>query len=267
MTASSREAAPAGRKPASVSAVLPAHNEIAVIAGVVEHTYDALHAAGIAAFEVVVVDDGSTDGTGDAVRAVAERLSRAKRSRISVVTHSVNRGYGAALRTGFEQARHDVVWLMDSDGQFDPSDLPILLSAWQPGKFVAGYRARRADPLSRRLNHNAFFGLVRVTLGSTVRDVNCAFKLFPRHLGLGLHADGAMVSTELILRARAEGVEIVEVAVPHHPRTAGTPTGANPRVVAKAFAELWQLRGALQSQRRQLVAKGDIDQRHEPELR
>jgi glycosyltransferase involved in cell wall biosynthesis len=257
MTASSKEAAPARSAPDSVSAVLPAHNEVAVIADVIERTHAALCAAAIDDFEIVVVDDGSTDGTADAVRAASEGLSAAAPAPVRLITHSVNRGYGAALRSGFEGAGHDVVWLMDSDGQFDPADLPLLLGAWGPGRFVAGYRAPRADPWPRRLNHAAFFGVVRAVVGPTVRDVNCAFKLFPRHLGLGLHADGAMISTELILRARAVGVEIVEVAVPHHPRTAGTPTGANPRVVAKAFAELWELRGSLRDERRASVRAAD----------
>ncbi|HEY6378616.1 MAG TPA: glycosyltransferase family 2 protein [Candidatus Dormibacteraeota bacterium] len=250
MTASLTEAAPARGAPDSVSAVLPAHNEVAVIAGVIERTHAALLSAAVADFEIVVVDDGSTDGTGEAVRVTAARLAADGPRAVHVVTHPVNRGYGAALSSGFEAARCDHVWLMDSDGQFDPADLTLLLAAWRPGRFVAGYRAQRADAWPRRLNHDAFFGLVRVAIGPTVRDVNCAFKLFPRRLGLGLRAQGAMISTELVLRARSDGVQIVEVAVPHHPRTAGTPTGASPRVVAKAFAELWELNRAVRRGRR-----------------
>jgi hypothetical protein len=94
----------------------------------------------------------------------------------------------------------------------------------------------------RRANHVAFFTLVRALFGPSIRDVNCAFKLFPRRLGVGLRSAGAMISTELALRARHLGYQIVEVSVPHYPRTAGIATGANPRVVARAFAELWQLR-------------------------
>jgi len=184
-----------------------------------------------------VVDDGSVDATAVRVRELAARLPS-----VRLVQHTVNRGYGAALRSGFEAARWDVVWLMDSDGQFDPADLPLLLNRWQPGAFVAGYRARREDPLMRRLNHTVFFSLVRVAVGPTVRDVNCAFKLFPRELGVGLHAQGAMISTELVLRAGERELCIVEVAVPHHPRTTGKPTGADPRVVARAFGELWRMR-------------------------
>lgn len=229
-------------RPHSVSAVLPAYNEVAVIADVVRRTHAALVAACLGDHEVVVVDDGSRDGTAAVLAALARELPS-----VRVVTHPVNRGYGGALRSGFEAARCDLVWLLDSDGQFDPAELTRLLDAWTPGVFVAGYRVRRSDPVMRRANHAAFFGLVRLVMGPTVRDVNCAFKLFPRAVGVGLHSEGAVISTELVLRARREGVAIVEVPVPHLPRTTGTATGADPRVVAKAFVELAGLRRALRT--------------------
>lgn len=219
--------------PTSISAVLPAYNESAIIEETVRRTDAALRRSGIAVREVVVVDDGSNDGTGDVVAGLSAELSG-----IRVVTHPHNRGYGAALRSGFEAASGDAVWLLDSDGQFDPADLDLLLERWAPGTLVAGFRAERRDPWVRRANHAAFFALVRAIAGPTLRDVNCAFKLFDRDLGVGLSSDGAMISTELALRARDRGRRIVEVAVPHHPRTTGEPTGARPAVVARAFVEL-----------------------------
>jgi len=220
----------------TVSAVLPAYDEVAVIADVASRTVAALDAAGVPEFEVIVVDDGSTDGTGPAVAALAEQEPR-----VRLVSHERNRGYGAALRTGFHAARHDAVWLMDADGQFDPADVTRLLDAWAPGTMVAGYRAQRQDPLLRRASNRAFFTVVRATMGATTRDVNCAFKLFPRDIVDGLHCDGAMVSTELMLAARERGLRVAEVAIPHYPRTAGTATGNDPAVVARAFGELWRM--------------------------
>jgi len=224
-------------RPRSISAVLPAYNEVAVIADTVRRTHAALAASGVAVTEVIVVDDGSNDGTGEAAAAVAEELGS-----IRVLTHQRNLGYGAALRTGFEAASGEAVWLLDSDGQFDPADLGLLLDRWEPGSLVAGYRARRRDPWPRRLNHAAFFTVVRALTGPTLRDASCAYKLFARELGVGLHSTGAMISTELALRARDRGCRIVEVAVPHHPRTTGSATGARPAVVARAFVELMGLR-------------------------
>jgi glycosyltransferase involved in cell wall biosynthesis len=223
--------------PSSISAVLPAYNEAAVIAETVRRTLAALEGCGVADHEVIVVDDGSNDGTGDRVRGLAAALPPAR-----LLTHPRNLGYGAALRTGFEAARGEAVWLLDSDGQFDPGDLGLLLSGWEPGSMVAGYRARRQDPWPRRANHAAFFALVRVLTGPTLRDVNCGFKLFDRELGVGLSSRGAMISTELALRARDRGCRVVEVAIPHHPRTSGAATGARPAVVARAFVELLGMR-------------------------
>ncbi|MEA2670794.1 MAG: hypothetical protein QOG45_1014 [Chloroflexota bacterium] len=233
------------RLPASISAVLPAYNEVAVVADVVRRAHAALRASGVAGHEVVVVDDGSNDGTHERVLGLATELPATR-----LLTHPSNLGYGAALRTGFDAAWGEAVWLLDSDGQFDPADLSLLLPLWEPGSLVAGYRAQRQDPWTRRANHAAFFTLVRLLNGPTLRDVNCAFKLFARELGTGLHSQGAMISTELALRARDRGCRIVEVAVPHHPRTTGEATGARPAVVARAFVELLELRADRDAERR-----------------
>jgi glycosyltransferase involved in cell wall biosynthesis len=219
----------------SISAVLPAFNEEAVIAGVVLETAEALkRLAGH--FEIVVVDDGSHDATADRASHAAPGAE------VRVISHRVNRGYGAALRTGFDAARCDAVWLMDADGQFDPSDLRLVLPHYGPDRVVAGYRINRQDGATRRASNLAFFGVVRLLFGRTVSDVNCAFKLFPAAVGRGLRCDGAMISTELLLRAQTSGYRLVEVGVRHHPRRAGHATGSDPRVVMRAFRELWRLR-------------------------
>jgi len=224
----------------SVSAVLPAYNEEGVIAETLHRTHAALAALGLPTFEVIAVDDGSTDATRSRCALIASQLSG-----VRVVAHPTNRGYGAALRTGFEAAQCEAIFLMDSDGQFDPADVRLLLNHWGPTSVVCGCRANRRDPLIRRVNNRAFFRLVVAAFGATAQDVNCGFKLFPRPLGLGLRADGALVSTELLVRARAQGFRIIDTPVPHYPRLTGKPTGARPSVILRAFAELWRLRRQL----------------------
>jgi glycosyltransferase involved in cell wall biosynthesis len=228
--------------PLRVTAVLPAYNEEAVIADVVRRTAAAMLKLGVPDPEIIVVDDGSKDATARCARSKAPVGVE-----VRVIAHPLNRGYGAALRTGFENARGDAVWLMDSDGQFDPGDLARLLPHYRADRVVCGYRIRRSDKAVRRWNHTAFFTLVRFVVGRTTRDVNCGFKLFPRSVGRGLRLNGALISTELIVRARKAGYQPVEVGVPHYPRTAGQATGANPRVVARAFGELWRFRRDLHS--------------------
>jgi glycosyltransferase involved in cell wall biosynthesis len=219
----------------SISAVLPAYNEEESITAVVRDTADVLNGCA-ERWEIVVVDDGSSDATAERARAAAPDAP------VRVLAHARNRGYGAALRTGFESAAMEAVWVMDSDGQFDPADLRLLLPHYAPDRVVAGYRAHRRDGTLRSASNRAFFSLVRASFGHIAADVNCAFKLFPAEVGRGLRSEGAMISTELLLRARRSGYRVVEVAVGHRPRRAGRATGAAPRVVARAFAELWVLR-------------------------
>ncbi|HKR98026.1 MAG TPA: glycosyltransferase family 2 protein [Candidatus Dormibacteraeota bacterium] len=221
--------------PPSVSAVLPAFNEEAVISDVVRSTASAL-ARHVSRFEVIVVDDGSHDDTAELARNAVPDAD------VKVITHPFNRGYGAALRTGFDAAGCEATWLMDADGQFDPADVGLLLPHYAADAVVAGRRIDRQDGALRILNNRAFFGVVRGLFGSVAADVNCAFKLFPAAVGRGLRSDGAMISTELLLRARRSGYRVVEVGVPHHPRRAGQATGSDPRVVMRAFGELWRLR-------------------------
>ena len=221
----------------SISAVLPAYNEEAVIAETVRRTAAALTELGVVDFEILVIDDGSSDATAARAAAV-DGLG----VRLRVISHPRNRGYGGALRTGFDAAARDAVFLMDSDGQFDPTEIARLLALYGPNRVICGYRIRRRDTWLRRFYHTAFFGLVRLGFGPTTRDVNCAFKLFPRAVGQGLHADGALVSTELLVRARRSGYQLMEVGVHHYPRTTGRATGADiargaarvPRAVAAA---------------------------------
>jgi glycosyltransferase involved in cell wall biosynthesis len=185
--------------------------------------------------EVVVVDDGSTDGT-------AERLRRLKLRwpELRIVRHPHNRGYGAALRTGFAAARGEWVFYTDGDGQFDLSELPRLLALLHSYDVATGYRADRRDGRFRRIGGRVWTRLVDVVLGIEVRDVNCAFKVYPRWLfrQVELRSDGALIDAEMLSQARALGLSIGEMAVTHRPRRSGQPTGGRPTVALRALVEL-----------------------------
>jgi glycosyltransferase involved in cell wall biosynthesis len=228
----------------SLSIVLPCHDEAPNVARAVG---EAQRAAGRVArrHEIVVVDDGSTDAT----RAIAEALAD-RDPRVRVVAHEANRGYGAAVRSGIEASRGDWILLTDGDLQFDLAELRLFLAPAQESDLVAGYRLRRADPLPRRLSAHAWNRLMRHSFGVAIRDVDCAFKLFrgPAARALPLESDGAMVSTELLVRAALAGWRIAEVGVHHRPRAAGEPSGGDLRVIARAFRERRTLLRRLRSE-------------------
>lgn len=227
-----------------LSVVLPAYNEAVRIARVVEEAAEHLDLAGVR-YEILVVDDGSEDGT----RSVLDRLS-AKIPRLRPLHHGVNHGYGAALRTGLATARGDHILLADGDGQFRMGALMALWAKRDDADLVLGYRNPRKDPALRRLA-GWLYGRVLVPLafGGRFRDVNCGFKLVRRSVieRLPLRSSGALFSAELLTRARLTGATWVEVGVDHFPRTSGKATGLLPGVVVGMIRDLVRHRAAILS--------------------
>ena len=245
MIASDRltDAAPAAdARLSTLSVIVPVYDEAASVAAVAADFLAVLPDVA-RRFEIVFVDDGSTDDTGTRV----DRLAAAHPGVVHVVRHARNRGYGAALRSGLRHAALEWVFLTDGDGQFPAGELPRLLEPLRHADVVAGYRRRRADPLHRRLSGRGWSWLVRRLFGLSVRDVNCAYKLFRRDAldGVELIADGAAVSAELLTKLARRGCRIAEVPVTHRPRRVGHATGGRPRVVGRAFQELLRLRREL----------------------
>jgi glycosyltransferase involved in cell wall biosynthesis len=228
-----------------ISVFLPSHNEEGNVERVVR-SYLAELPRVADNYEVIVVDDGSRDRTGE----IAERLA-AEDPHVKVVRHPVNRGYGGAVISGIRAATMPYVLLCDGDGQFDPADLERLTPFVPEYDVVAGRRAHRADPLMRRVNGKAWTILVRVLLGITINDIDCGFKLFKREKldGMELRAHGAMISTELMARVAGRNAKVKEVDVQHLPRLAGEQSGANLKVVARAFKELIALYRELRAER------------------
>jgi glycosyltransferase involved in cell wall biosynthesis len=197
-------------------------------------------------YEVIVVDDGSSDRTGE----LADRIAAAD-SHVKVVHHEVNLGYGGAVISGIRAASMPWVLLADGDGQFDPADVELLASRTPEYDVVVGRRVHRADPLMRRINGKAWTLLVRIMFGLRISDMDCGFKLFRGEFlkDMDLHAHGAMITTELMARLAGRHARICEVPVKHLPRVAGEQSGANFRVIARAFKELFGLYRELKSAR------------------
>ncbi len=234
-TMRSRDIAP-GRFPirTPVSLCLPCYNEAEVISEFLTGACAVLPEF-LDEFEIVVIDDGSVDATAEIVQRHARRDNR-----IRLIRHEINRGYGAAVSTALRAADGHWICFTDGDGQFNLLDLPQLLVDAHECDVVIGYRYRRAEGGVRRFNAHSWNWLIRWLLGVRVRDLDCAFKLFPRWVVecMQLSAEGACISAEILVQCARGGLTIREVPVSHFPRSAGQATGANLKVVAKAFREL-----------------------------
>lgn len=246
---------PTARVPA-LSYFFPAHNEEANLEALVA---EALAALPLLAerFEIIAVDDGSRDATPE----IADRLAAEHPGVVRVVHHATNLGYGAALRSGFRATRHELVCFTDGDRQFRVADLGRLTARLQSADapdVVAGYRIKRADPPIRSLYARLYKIANRVWFGLRVRDIDCACKLIRRDAleGVRVESGGAFFSAELLIKLQAVGRSIVEVGVPHHPRTAGSPTGARPSVIWRAVKDFWGLRLRLWANRERALRRG-----------
>jgi glycosyltransferase involved in cell wall biosynthesis len=245
-----------GARVPALSYFFPAHNEAANLEGLVEEALASLPALA-ETFEVVIVDDGSRDETP----AIADRLAAANPGLVRAIHHRTNLGYGAALRSGFAAARLPLLAFTDGDRQFRVADLGRLtarLLADDRPDVVVGYRIRRADPPIRTAYARAYRLANRIFFGLRVRDVDCACKLFRREAleGIRVESGGAFFSAELMIKLGASGRRLVEVGVPHYPRTAGSPTGAKPSVVFRAIRDFWSLRLRLWARPRVALSRG-----------
>ena len=221
----------------SISVFFPCYNEQDNITRTVEQALAVLNKLNVD-FEVIIVDDGSRDATGQ----IADEIAGAN-SRVKVVHHATNLGYGAALQSGFKSATKKLVFYTDGDGQFDISEMPPLLPLIPQFDIVTCYRLNRRDPLIRKINAWCWTKLVCLLFGMKIRDIDCAFKLYKTEIfdNIKLSSTGALIDAEILARAVRKGCKITQKGVHHYPRAAGTQTGANLRVILRAFKELFKL--------------------------
>ncbi len=222
----------------SLSVFFPCYNEEANVERTTLAALDAC--AGMTDdFEIIIVNDGSADRTGE----IADSLA-AEHERVRVVHNRPNRGYGGALQAGFRAATRRWVFYTDGDGQFDFRELGKLVELLDRYDIVSGYRLRRVDSPMRRLNGWGWTWLCNRLLGTRLRDIDCAFKIYPRKLfdEIEMRSEGALIDAEILAKAARRGYRIGPVGVNHYPRTAGAQTGANLRVIGRAFVELCRLR-------------------------
>lgn len=228
------------KKVLELSIFFPFWNEEKNIENVVKNTIPV--AENIANnWEIIMVDDGSSDQTLD----ICQKLAK-ENSHLRVVTHKPNRGYGAALREGFENAKYDLIVFTDGDNQFNFSEIDRFLDKIEKADIVIGYRKKRHDHPLRHILMNLLKIWDFIFFRFYFRDIDCGFKMFRRDTLkkiLPLKSEGAMITTEILAKAKRARLKIEQAEVSHYPRKFGNQSGGNPRVIFRAIKEsflLWK---------------------------
>lgn len=186
-------------------------------------------------FEIVVVDDASTDGCGELADQMAEKIPELK-----VVHHQKNRKLGGTLRTGFQNATKDYILYMDSDLPLDFDDVAQAVTQIGSADVLIGFRLTRDESIKRKVLSWGYNTLIRVLFGLKVNDVNFSFKLFKREIlnKITLRSEGSFIDAELLIEAKRAGYCIAQIGLPYHPRIAGESTLASTGVIKKTFREM-----------------------------
>jgi glycosyltransferase involved in cell wall biosynthesis len=220
----------------SISAFFPAYNDVGSI-GKIIHTMVWLLPKLTNDYEIVIVDDGSLDGTSDLLKILAREYPFLK-----VIHHGINRGYGAALITGFANCSKELIFYTDGDGQYDVEELPLLLAAYGEGvDVVNGFKISRSDPKHRIVAGLIYRQLMRLLFRLNIKDVDCDFRLFRRELlaHTQLTCDSGVICVEMVKRFQDKGCRIVEVPVHHYHRYHGSSQFFRFRHLRRVFVQLF----------------------------
>lgn len=230
-------------KKISISIFFPCYNEEKNIRRIAKQAISVLETL-TSEYEIIFVNDGSSDSTGQIADDIA-----CQNTKVKVVHHRNNLGYGAALQSGFKAATKELVFYTDGDGQFDIREMPSLIPLMAEYDIVSCFRINRMDSFVRRINAWCWTKLVCMLFNMKIRDIDCAFKLYKREIfnNITLSSTGALIDAEILARATRKGYRITQRGVHHFPRITGTQTGANPRVILRAFKELFILYRNIQS--------------------
>lgn len=226
------------KKLPELSIFFPFWNEEANIESVVEKAIPIAKRVATK-YEIIMVDDGSSDSTFEK----AEELSQ-KNKNLRVISHTPNRGYGAALRAGFESAQYKYIVFNDGDGQFDFAEVTKFIDKIENTDIVIGYRKKRQDQFIRHLLMYMLKIWDYIFFRFYFKDIDCGFKMFKKEALekiMPLRSEGAMITTEILAKSKRKKLKIKQVEVTHYPRKYGTPTGANLPVIVRAILESFML--------------------------
>ncbi len=221
-----------------LSIVIPVYNEESSIGLVVQELIKYLYKLNLNGYEVVIVDDGSTDNTGNILKFLKNNYKH-----IRIVTHKFRRGIGEAIKTALKNGRYEWIFLFPGDGQADPEDIGKFLSATNIADLVIGYREKRADPRYRYFTSDLWRWLIYVLFGIRFKDINW-IKLIKKHAidTIPIISKSAFIDAEILLRAKKIGYKIIEIPSNHRKRVAGKTKCFAFSIVTDALKDIIKLR-------------------------
>lgn len=224
-------------KDITLSVFFPAYYDEKNIGKVVTKAVKVIEEIGPRDYEIIIIEDGSPDRTGE----VADELAR-QYSKVRVIHHPQNMGYGAALRSGFKAAKMDYIFYTDGDNQFDLEELKKFVALIPYTDIVSGFRTRKQYSTFRKITSFVYNLILRILFDLTDRDIDCAFKLYPRSLfdKIELESRDAFIDAEVAIRARMLNYKTTEIGVTHLPRLDGLSTAARPSAIFRAIREIIQ---------------------------
>lgn len=222
-----------------LSVFFPAYNDAPSLPGLLAKTFQVL-SENVEDFEVIVINDGSKDNTGEVLAELQAKYGPVLR----VITHEVNQGYGGALRTGFSESRKEFVFYTDGDGQYDVGELPKLLALMSPEvSFVNGYKLERNDPWHRIFIGSCYNRFARLLFNVSIRDIDCDFRLIRRELieEMKLESTSGTICVELVRKLELAGMSVREVGVHHYSRQYGRSQFFRVKSLATTFYQVIRL--------------------------
>lgn len=230
-------------KLSSLSVFFPLYNEEDNIAKLAQKAFEVIPPLADK-FEIIFINDGSRDRTAERLLEISLKFNN-----IKIVNHGKNRGYGAALKSGFLNAQYEYVFFTDGDCQFDLSQIDRLIALIGFCDGAMGFRQNRSDPFYRILNAKVYNLLVRILFGLKVKDIDCAFKLIKKKAldSVKLKSESQFISAELLIKVKKNGFILKECGVDHFSRKSGSATGNSPKAIISSFKELFKLWKELKS--------------------
>lgn len=223
----------------SLSVFFPAYYDEKNIGKVVDAAVIVLEELKLKDYEVIIIEDGSPDKTGEVADALAEKYPK-----VRVIHHKKNMGYGATLKDGFLSARLDYVFYTDGDNQFDLNELKKFVALIPYSDIVVGYRKKKQYSTYRKFTSLCYNYLLKLLFDIHYWDIDCAFKLFKTDLfrKIKINSIDAFIDAEIMLKAKLLDYTVTEIGVLHLPRVDGISTGARPSVIIRTIKEVFEYR-------------------------